>query len=106
MSGLKGRAPTADEKRWMNKVATYGCWCCRSMGIMNTYILIHHVEGRTKPGAHFLTIPLCDRHHDYCSADGLHANIGAWRRKWGRERDVVKQLFDYFNEPYPRVLIP
>lgn len=105
MVGMKGRTPTAAEKQWMNRVSTYGCYCCRRMGLMNDNILIHHVDGRTKPGAHFLVIPLCATHHEYNSADGLHANIGRWRRIYGRERDIVKFLFDYFNEPYPEVLL-
>jgi len=43
----------------------FGCWCCTEIGIENREedVLIHHVDGKTKPGAHFNTIPLCDGHH-------------------------------------------
>ena len=96
---MKGRNPTAAEKAWMNTVAEYGCYCCRELGIYNDYILLHHTQGRTKPNAHFHVIPLCDKHHDYNQPEGLHANIGAWRKKWGRESEVIEKLFNHFYNP-------
>jgi len=94
---MHGRTPTAKEKLWMNVVAGYGCYCCRKNGVDNQHILIHHTVGRTKPNAHLKVIPLCAAHHDYSSPIGLHNNIGAWRRLWGREEDIVSELLIHYG---------
>lgn len=94
---MKGRNPSSSERKWMDTVATYGCWCCRQMDIQNDYISLHHTQGRTKPKAHYYVIPLCDRHHEYWSEDGFHNNPGAWRKKWGRESEILEMLFEYFD---------
>jgi len=59
---LKGRTPTADEKRHMNSVAEIGCIVCRNKGFMNP-AEIHHIDGKTKKGCHFKVLPLCYEHH-------------------------------------------
>ena len=102
---MKGRNPDAGESKWHDKVATYGCYCCRKMGLHNTYILLHHCDGRTKPGAHYLVIPLCSDHHDRYVKTGFHYNPGAWRKIWGRENAIIIELFEFFEEPIPEVLL-
>lgn len=64
------------------------------MGIENREedILIHHVEGKTKPGAHFKTISLCDGHHSRYRETGLHYNLAAWEAKWGKQADILAQI--------------
>lgn len=94
---MKGKTRNKEELEWQDKIAQYGCYCCREMGIENDYILIHHTDGRTKPGAHFRVIPLCSYHHDYHQTEGLHANTGAWRKKWGRESEILFKLSEWVN---------
>lgn len=92
---MKGRNPTAEEKRHMTWVKqTYGCWCCSKMGIENREedILIHHVEGKTKLGAHFKVIPLCDPHHSRYNKEGLHYNLTEWESKWGKQEDILEEM--------------
>lgn len=60
----KQRAVTADEKLYHDRLATeIGCIACLLDGHRNTYVSIHHIDGRTKPGCHQLVLPLCAGHH-------------------------------------------
>jgi hypothetical protein len=61
--GMKGRPPTADEARFMDAIAKLGCVACRMDGWENLEVSVHHIDGRTKPGAHYLVLPLCAGHH-------------------------------------------
>ena len=56
--------PTRAEKYyWGRLVSEVGCVACRIDGRINHYVSIHHVNGRTKPGAHMQVLPLCGAHH-------------------------------------------
>jgi hypothetical protein len=61
--GMKGRPPTADEARFMDAIAALGCIACKKDGWHNPDVSVHHIDGRTKPGAHLLVLPLCAGHH-------------------------------------------
>ncbi len=92
---MKGRTPTADESRYMSTIVSrYLCWCCTQLGIENRIedVLIHHIDGKTKPGAHYRSIPLCDPHHSPYSEHGLHYNTARWEGQWGRQEDIVEQI--------------
>lgn len=68
--GMNGRPPTADEARFMSAIADLGCVACRHDGWSNPDVSVHHIDGRTKPGAHLLVLPLCAGHHQ----DGTGTN--------------------------------
>lgn len=68
--GMKGRPPNADEVRFMSAIASLGCIACRKDGRHNPDVSVHHIDGRTKPGAHLLVLPLCAGHHQ----DGTGTN--------------------------------
>lgn len=61
--GMKGRTPTAAERRHMDKVAKLPCVACYLYGKITYLISLHHTNGRTAPGAHFCVLPLCENHH-------------------------------------------
>lgn len=63
--GMKGRPPTADEARFMDAIAALGCIACLKDGWHNSDVSVHHIDGRTKPGAHLLVLPLCAGHHQH-----------------------------------------
>ncbi len=63
ISLMKGRSPTSKEKEHMAKVRELGCIVCRKKGFYYVPSEIHHIEGKTKEGAHFLVLPLCFEHH-------------------------------------------
>ena len=60
---MKGRNPTAEEKRHMDKVSQIGCIVCRLQGFYGVPSEIHHINGKTKEGCHFQVLPLCFEHH-------------------------------------------
>lgn len=60
---MKGRTPTAEEQRYMDRVRDLGCIVCRLFHGAQSPAEIHHLDGKTKPGAHFKTIGLCVPHH-------------------------------------------
>ena len=68
--GMKGRLPTSDESRFVSAIADLGCVACRKDGWHNPDVSVHHIDGRTKPGAHLLVLPLCAGHHQ----DGTGTN--------------------------------
>ncbi|EKO3439424.1 hypothetical protein NTE19_003316 [Vibrio fluvialis] len=75
--GTKGRSHTAEEKRMEDKLAKLPCICCSLLqegGLIPSGInlegdtqynevSLHHIDGRTKPLAHFKQLPLCGWHH-------------------------------------------
>jgi hypothetical protein len=60
---LPGRTPTADEARHLQRVTALGCIVCRIYRNQYTPAEPHHMDGKTKPGAHFRILPLCPPHH-------------------------------------------
>lgn len=60
---FKGRTPTKEEREHMNAICNLGCIICLEWLGIYTPASIHHVDGRTKPGTHLKTIPLCYPHH-------------------------------------------
>lgn len=67
---MKGRSPTVEEKEWMDDVFEIGCIVCLEFMSVFTPCEVHHLEGKTKPGAHLKTIGLCSLHHRHKSNDG------------------------------------
>ncbi|WP_408602162.1 Ref family recombination enhancement nuclease [Pseudomonas sp. PLMAX] len=87
---MKGRPVTDAEKLLHDKVAQLGCVACRQEGVFNTHISIHHVHGRTKPGAHMHVLPLCAPHHvDDGTALAVHPHKRRWETKYGKQDDLV-----------------
>jgi hypothetical protein len=89
---MKGRTPTQAEAAWMSKVARLGCIVCRRLGISQPEVSIHHIDGRTKPGAHFLTIPLCARHHQL-GGDGF-IPVHPWKRRFEDAYGTQSELLE------------
>lgn len=61
--GLKGRTPTAEERRVMNALAKLPCTACWLHKHHQPIVSLHHVNGRTAAGAHLDVLPLCRWHH-------------------------------------------
>ena len=75
--GTKGRTPTADERRVMDALGRLPCIACLMHGITTEEISLHHIDGRTKPDAHKLVLPLCKWHHQYAAPPEIRA-IHPW----------------------------
>ena len=74
-NNMKGRNPTAAEKVWLSSICDSGCIVCLEFLHIKTEASPHHIDGKTKKGAHFLTIPLCGRHHQI-PGDGYTSRHG------------------------------
>ncbi len=81
--GMKGNAVTTQQRAfWDALVLHVGCIACRLDGRPNHECSIHHIEGRTKPGAHWLVLPLCAGHHqDGTGWPGLIA-VHPWKTRF------------------------
>ena len=92
---MKGRTPTAAEKRWMDAVAQVGCIACKSLGVYQPEISLHHIEGRTKEGAHFKTLPLCYPHHQGGDPRGPFTSVHPWKQRleemFGTQEELLAQ---------------
>lgn len=80
---MKGRTPTKGEKQFHDRLVNeVGCIACRLDGYRNHVCSIHHIDGRTKPDAHKLVLPLCAGHHqDGTGAPGLIA-VHPWKTRF------------------------
>lgn len=65
--GSKGRTPNAVERRVMNAIGALPCIACYIHGKVTPEISLHHIDGRTEPGAHTRILPLCVYHHQYAA---------------------------------------
>ena len=92
---LKGRAPTAGESAHMDRVQALGCIVCKLFYRMDTPCEIHHVDGKTKVGAHFRVIGLCASHHR--GAPGVISRHGSgkklFQRTYGTEAELMAKTW-------------
>lgn len=95
---MKGRTPSSTERAYMDRVASIGCIACRIDGHYTPEVSIHHIDGRTKPGAHFRIIPLCAHHHQD-SPEGREKGFIAvhpWKAQfeamYGKQECLLRQV--------------
>ena len=94
--GMKGRPPTAEEARFMDAIAKLGCIPCRKDGWENLDVSIHHIDGRTKEGAHFLVLGLCAGHHQAGTGPNpaliaVHPDKARFEAKYGTQRELLAE---------------
>jgi len=100
--GMKGRPPTAEEARFMDRMGKLPCIACQKDGWTNHVISLHHIDGRTKPGAHFLVLPLCGPHHQQDDTDprgriSLHGHKKPFQARYGTERELLAECIAMFE---------
>jgi len=91
---MKGKTPTAAEKRFHDRMASLGCIVCYLDGRYMEEVSIHHMEGRTRSGVHMKVLPLCAGHHqDGTGIAGLIA-VHPWKarfeKKYGRQEELLE----------------
>ncbi len=102
---MKGTTPTKAERQFWDRLASIGCIACRKDGIFNGLVSIHHIDGRTKPGAHRRVLPLCFQHHQ--GGDGetvipVHPWKARFEAKYGKQSELLDdclQLLDPIERP-------
>ena len=118
--GLMGRTPTALERKLMDKIGALPCAACSAMGIDNTLIALHHVDGRVKPMAHAKVLPLCAYHHDVpltpeeraihgdmfpVHAKGSYGGKKAFENEYGTQDYLLSVVYELIEEPRPWLCI-
>lgn len=101
--GTKGRTPTIEERRRMDAIAGLGCIACRKDGISNPWVSLHHIDGRTKPGAHLLVLPLCAPHHQQDDTDpaqrpSVHGRKETFTTRYGTELQLLAECLELIGE--------
>lgn len=100
---MKGSTPTKAEKELWGKIAAIGCIACLHDGRNNSHVLIHHIDGRTKPGAHRKVLPLCAEHHQQNDLDplgrvGVHPYKARFEQQYGSQYDLLKEVYAMIGE--------
>jgi hypothetical protein len=59
-------------------------------------ISLHHIDGRTREGAHFLVLPLCGPHHQQDDSDvrrriSVHGRKATFQARYGTERELLAE---------------
>jgi len=94
-----GRTPTKDEQDWLNLVGQLPCIVCTIYLDVETPACIHHMEGKTKVGAHYHVLPLCPKHHQQ-KCNLLETDVNYWISRHGNN----KTAFENFYEPEQELL--
>ncbi|WP_277268383.1 Ref family recombination enhancement nuclease [Pantoea septica] len=103
--GTKGRTPTADERRVMDALGRLPCIACLMHGKTTEEISLHHIEGRTKPNAHKLVLPLCKWHHQHAAPPEIRA-LYSWLVPVHADGNVGgKAEFYRLNKPESALLV-
>ena len=98
------RAYTKADKIRADKLREMGCCVCLNEHGVFTETAIHHIDGKTKPGCHQLTIPLCERHHQ--KADNtkpprwfnFHGKRIEFEMTYGTEQYLLEETNRLINE--------
>ena len=95
---MKGRNPTSKEKKHMDRVSQLGCIVCFLNGFYGVPSEIHHIEGKTKEGAHFKVLPLCYQHHREGSFNDSFVSRHPWKKEFEERYGSERELLELVNE--------
>lgn len=100
---MKGTTPTKADKQLWDALAGLGCIACHKDGRNNPLVSIHHIDGRTKPGAHGRVLPLCGQHHQHDDTDpagriGVHPYKARFEAKYGRQADLLNECMGLIGQ--------
>ena len=91
---LKGKQPNMKEASHMADVIELGCIVCLNKGFSNP-AEIHHTQGKTKPDAHLMVLPLCFEHHRKGGDKepiSRHPYKKRFEKAYGTEEELLKQV--------------
>ena len=90
VGALKMSNPTKKEKEYWGKICKIGCIVCLKNGIYSPYVSVHHINGRTKRGAHMNVLPLCFSHH--MGGTKENPSIHPWKARFIRLHGTQESL--------------
>ena len=78
----------------MDAATRHGCIVCRLHHDTYSPATIHHIDGKTKPGAHLDSIPLCYLHHqggaDCAEYTSRHPYKARFVARYGTEQALLE----------------
>ena len=81
---------TKAEQIHKSKLAEAGCMICRTFGITDSPVELHHLRsGGWGKGDYTTLIPLCPEHHR--GNDSIHGARKAFQMRYGSELDLLPQ---------------
>jgi len=92
--------PNKSVKKFWDLIASKGCIACRADGYLNTLVSIHHIDGRTKPDAHYKVLALCAGHHQKGTNTNspnmiaVHPDKARFEAKYGKQMDLLKTTLE------------
>lgn len=90
------RAPTAEERAWMDWIVGYGCVACRMDGLGFRPPAVHHILRGGRRIGHLHTLPLCDPgHHQNGQQFGMvsrHPWKARFEQQYGTEDHLLRKL--------------
>lgn len=102
---MKGRTPNAQEKQFMDRMCQLGCLVCRKYYGVQSPCSFHHMDGRTKPGAHLHGYGLCGHHHQIADSQKPKRWISrhgdgrkAFEDAYGSEMDLYHYALELMSE--------
>ena len=96
---MKGRRHTKADKERFSKIVDIGCIACKRYHAVFSPCAIHHIDGKTKPGAHKKTIGLCGAHHQTGGYGvALHSGKAVFEKKYGTEQELLEYQNELINE--------
>ncbi len=99
---IKGRSVTTKQKLFHNRMAGLGCCACKKIGIFNDWVSIHHIDGRTKPWAHWFVLPLCAPHHTDMGVAGvysIHGHKARFESEYGTQKELFAECIGQLDNP-------
>lgn len=91
---MKGRSHTKADKARFAALHELGCVVCRVFMRVYTPPEVHHINGKTAPGAHQRTLPLCYRHHregvDCVTHTSRHPHKERFEKRYATEEELLE----------------
>lgn len=94
------RAPTVEERAWMDWIVAYGCVACRLDGLGFRAPAVHHILRGGQRIGHLFTLPLCDPgHHQGGQQLGL-VSRHPWKARFEQRYGSEAFLLDLLRRAY------
>lgn len=93
---MKGRTPTATEKRFHDMLCSVvGCVACRfGHNMVTHYVSVHHQRGRVHTLAHYFVLPLCAGHHQAGTGaswmTAVHPDKARFELRYGTQGNLLR----------------
>lgn len=95
------RAPTAEERAWMDDIVAHGCICCILDGHDPRPTAVHHILRGGRRIGHLFSLPACDPgHHQNGAPMGLisrHPYKAQWEARYGTEMELLALVRERLN---------